>query len=74
MQFQFKCCGSNSTADWVNATGTVPNSCCETQGEEFDCTEENAFNSGCRNALLDYLHAKFLTFILVGVGICLIQV
>ncbi|KAJ8023471.1 CD63 antigen [Holothuria leucospilota] len=57
-----KCCGFDNATDWKtygNFTGTtVPSSCCAGGHVNVTCTTSEAFEKGCREALLAKLSSK----------------
>lgn len=62
VQQEEKCCGFDNATDWKtygNFTGTtVPSSCCAGGRVNVTCTTSEAFEKGCREALLAKLSSK----------------
>uniref|UniRef100_A0A674JM18 Tetraspanin n=1 Tax=Terrapene triunguis TaxID=2587831 RepID=A0A674JM18_9SAUR len=82
---QFKCCGSNSSADWqrsvyilsVESSGrVVPDSCCKTV--TFKCGKRdhpsNIYKGGCITKLEQFLADHLLIMGAVGIGVACLQV
>uniref|UniRef100_A0A8C0J160 Tetraspanin n=1 Tax=Chelonoidis abingdonii TaxID=106734 RepID=A0A8C0J160_CHEAB len=82
---QFKCCGSNSSADWqhsvyilsVESSGrVVPDSCCKTI--TFKCGKRdhpsNIYKGGCITKLEQFLADHLLIMGAVGIGVACLQV
>uniref|UniRef100_A0A8D0HJ29 Tetraspanin 11 n=1 Tax=Sphenodon punctatus TaxID=8508 RepID=A0A8D0HJ29_SPHPU len=87
LQQDFKCCGSNSSADWENSIyilsaessgRVVPDSCCKTVTPE--CGKRNhpsniyKVEGGCITRLEQFLADHLLIMGAVGIGIACLQV
>lgn len=73
LQDEFDCCGVENKTEWEAYTGDKPPaSCCPST--VADCTYDQAYNKGCRNAFEDWLKAKVAIVGGVGIGLAFIQI
>lgn len=73
--FQLKCCGIDNPGDWKPVLGNqLPPSCCQKPIGDTTCVEKDAAQTGCKQALRDYLRDNLLIVAGLGVGAALIQV
>lgn len=78
IQETYKCCGLESSEDWIAAVNGTPLSCCEIPHgklDQFNCNieQETLHKTGCVVAFGDYIKSHALSLALAGVILAVIQ-
>ncbi|XP_054262528.1 CD63 antigen-like [Macrosteles quadrilineatus] len=75
LQYDFKCCGTQSVTDWekVYTNGTVPYSCCPDNPVDESCTPDKANNKGCLPVLKQLLEKNTALVGGFGLGVAFTQ-
>ncbi|XP_031627132.1 23 kDa integral membrane protein-like [Contarinia nasturtii] len=77
LQTEFECCGINSPYDWkiIGNPIYLPSSCCHKDiNNQSTCIESDAFEIGCKQALIDFINRKIEYVVAILVGISVFQV
>lgn len=74
VQKDFKCCGTNSSSEWINANnGTIPKSCCRSENCDTT-TKANIYSDGCLDAFVTWVKDKIFIVGGVGIGLAFVQI